>query len=340
MAELIRYLLLANLFMLILSIFFKLVLAKEKWFRFNRAILIGGVLLALIIPIFQLDLLTSPENALIVIPEMIAAMPVVNADFILDEIQIIGTAPKIFPWVNLTQILYITGIVIMGILFTLRMGQISQLQKANPMRLVKELFVTILPKGYSPFSFRGVVYFPKPLDVENLTTSMILEHERAHIKEKHSWDIIFIELVKILFFYNPAVYSLKNQMELTHEYLADSAGASSDIKLYSITLFKSFFQAPGLVLSHGFKSSSTLKRRLIMLGNKERNKFAEIKYLLLLPLAISFITLSAFTTVKAQSATDQLHPKEKIEIIHPVEEYSSTQIKNNIWTWTNTSTTK
>lgn len=327
MAELIRYLLLANLFLLLLSLFFKLILEKEKWFRFNRTVLIGGVLLALIIPVFQLDLLTSPEQALIVIPEMIVSMPAVTADIILDEIQIVGTAPKVFPWISMTQIAYIVGIIFTGLLFTWRLGQIKLMQRSNPMKLVKDLFITILPSTFSAFSFGGVVYFPGPLNPEDETTSMILEHERAHVNQKHSWDIIFIEIVKILFFYNPAAYSLKKQMELTHEYLADSVGASSNTKLYSMALFKSFFQVPGLALSHGFNSASTLKQRITMLGNNEKKKFAGFRYFLLLPLAISFLTLSAFTTVKAEPKKDQLESSQ-IE-----EQYFAPTNSDNTWDW-------
>lgn len=297
MAELIRYLLLANIFLLVLSLFFQLVLAKERRFRLNRVVLLSGVVLALLVPIFQLDLWATPENALILIPETIAKLPLIKADFILEEIQIYGTAPKVFPWVSISQILYIGGIIFTGILFTLRLKHLRQLQKSSPMRWIRDLFVSILPKGNSPFSFFGVVYFPEPLDIEDKATTLILEHERAHILQRHSWDIVFIEILKILFFYNPAVYTLKKQLELTHEFLADSAGAAEDVHLYSLTLFKSLFHAPEQVLSHAYKKPSSLRQRIEMLNQRQEATGLSLKYLLLIPLTAGFITLSSLTIV-------------------------------------------
>ena len=118
MAELIRYILLVNIFIVVLSLFFRLVLEKEKWFKLNRFVLIFGLLLALVIPLWQIDFVKSPEQALIVISESFASLKDIKADIILDEIQVYGTAPKIFPWMSIFQIIYLMGIIVMGILFT------------------------------------------------------------------------------------------------------------------------------------------------------------------------------------------------------------------------------
>lgn len=297
MAELIRYILLVNIFIVVLSLFFKLMLEKEKWFKLNRFVLISGLLLALVIPLWQIDFVKSPEQALILISESFASFKDVNADFILDEIQVYGTAPKIFPWMSIFQIIYLLGIIGMGIIFTWKISRINNLQRSYPMILLKSLFITVLPKNYSAFSFLGVAYFPSPIDFEDETTTHIIEHEKAHIRQKHSIDILFVELVKILFFYNPAVYTLQKQMALTHEYLADSECGNENIKSYSLALFRSFFNSPSLSLSQGFKSQSMLKQRLRMLENETTNKWAGVKYSLFLPLVGLFLTLSAFTLV-------------------------------------------
>jgi len=297
MAELIRYILLVNIFIVVLCLFFRLILEKEKWFRLNRFVLVCGLLLALIIPLWQIDFVKSPEQALIVISESFANLKEVKADIILDEIQVYGTAPKIFPWMSIFQIIYLLGIIGMGILFSWKVSRIRSLQRSYPMILLKNLFITVLPKHTSPFSFLGVAYFSGPIDTMDETTSHIIEHEKAHIRQKHSIDILFVEIVKVLFFYNPAVYTLQKQMALTHEYLADSECASGNTKSYSMALFRSFFNSPGLSLSHGFKSQSMLKQRLTMLESGVANKWAGLKYSLFLPLVGLFLTLSAFTLV-------------------------------------------
>jgi bla regulator protein BlaR1 len=297
MAQLIRYLLLANIFIIVLSLFFRLVLEKEKWFRINRFVLFTGLLLALLIPLWQIDFVSSPEQALIVISEGFNAMKDFRPDFILDEVQIYGTAPKVFPWLGIFQIFYLLGIIGMGILFTWKISQIKNIQRSNPMVWINDLFVTLLPGSFSPFSFLGVAYFPKPLNPKDETTALILMHEKAHIKQRHSIDMLFVEIVKILFFYNPAVYTIQKQMALTHEYLADSECAAENGNSYSLALFRSFFQSPDLSFSNGFRSHSMLKRRLLMLEQNNSNKWVGIKYSLFVPLVGIFLTLSAFTLV-------------------------------------------
>jgi len=311
MAELIRYLLLANIFLLATSLFFRLILAREKWFRFNRSVLLGGMISAFIIPLFQLDLLSSPEKALIIIPEVISTFQFAKPDIILQEIQIIGTAPKVFPWISIMQIIYLGGIVCMGIFLVHKITKINHLQRSLPMKWINNLFVSLLPQGNSVFSFLGIIYFPVPFERNDITTKMILKHERVHIEQKHSWDILFIEIVKVLFFYNPSVYSIKKHLELTHEYLADSASAGSDKKKYSLALFNTFFQVPGLALSNGFRRTSTLKRRFIMLESAS-NPWAGMKYSLILPLLIAFIYLSSLTTVNAQSKIGEVKTQKNI----------------------------
>jgi bla regulator protein BlaR1 len=297
MAELIRYILLVNIFIIALSLFFRIFLEREKWFRTNRLVLNTGLLLALLIPLLQVDFVKTPEQALIVISEGINMFAQVKPDIILEEVQVIGNAPKVFPWIALFQILYLIGIIGMGLLLTWKLSRIRALQKANPMKLIRNLFITALPKGEAPFSFLGVAYLPEPILSDHEDSVHIMEHEKVHIKQRHSIDMLFMEFVKVLFFYNPAVYSLQHQLSLTHEYLVDAECATQNKKSYSMALFNSFFNAPEFLISSGFRSESMLKRRLLMLQTETQTRWAGLKYSLFVPLVGFFIALSAFTLV-------------------------------------------
>ncbi len=300
MAEILRYLLLANIFLGLLSLFFRLFLSKEKWLQTNRIVLLAGIGLALIIPLINFNILPSPEQALIVIPEILVNAHTFKPDFVLEEIQIIGTAPLVFPWISLLKGLYLLGAMIMFVLFLHRISSIRMLQKTQPMKWFSQLFITLLPPNSPSFSFLGTVYHPGPLNREDKLTRLILEHERVHINQKHSWDLIFVEIIQLLFFYNPAVYTLRKQLILTHEFIADQIVAKQDQKQYSLALFQSFFNVPHFTLSHAFNQSTSLKKRIIMLQKHTHNRWAACRYFLLVPMIGTFMLLSAFTTVNAQ----------------------------------------
>jgi len=300
MAELIRYLLLVNIFLVLLSLFFRLFLSKENWLKTNRIVILAGIALSLIIPLINFNILPSPEQALIIIPETLVNIHTIKPDFILDEIQIYGTAPQIFPWISMFQGLYLTGVIIMLMIFLTRISNIRMLQKTHPMKWFDKLFITILPPDFTSFSFLGIVYHPGPFSPEDKMTRLILEHERVHISQKHSWDLIFIEIIQLVVFYNPAIYTLRKQLVLTHEFLADQIVAKEDRKQYSLALFQNFFNVPNFTLSHSFNQSTSLKRRIIMLQKNTQNQWAVYKYSLLIPMIGIFMFLSAFTTVSAQ----------------------------------------
>jgi len=320
MAVFIRYLLLANIFLLLLSLFFRLFLSKENWFKTNRMVLMIGIFLSLTIPMIQFDILPSPEKALIVIPELMVHANTIKPDFILGEITIYGTAPKVIPWLSIIEGIYIIGSIIMLLIFINKLTSIKSLQRTHPMKWYNNLFITILPQQFQSFSFLSTVYYPGPLKLENKQTDLILEHERIHIQQKHSWDLICLEVIQLLFFYNPAVYSLRKQLILTHEYIADQAVACTDIKHYTLTLFNSFFNVPNLALSHAFNQSSTLKKRFIMLQKTTKNRWSAYRYMMLVPMIGAFLALSAFTTVSAQEKKTEAVKRTKEEVAKEVVE--------------------
>lgn len=296
MAEVIRYLLLTNLFLLILGVFYKLVLERENWHRLNRFVLTGGVILALLIPLWQLDLVKTPDQALIVISDGYIWNAADKPDIILDEIQIYGEAPYVFPWMSMMKTLFIFGVLIMGLAFTLRIIRIKELQRENPMVWYRKLFVTRIPERMAPFSFLGVIYFPGKLEPGHETTELILKHESVHIRQRHSLDHLLIEVVKIFFFYNPVIYSIQHELNKTHEFLADAETAKTwDVETYSRVLLASFFNTPVFRPANAFHSSSLLKQRLIRLGQEYSGKWTSLKYMMLIPMWAVFLLMSALT---------------------------------------------
>lgn len=295
MASLIRYLLLANFFLIIMALFYHLVLSRETWFRTNRLILVLGTTLCLILPLFQLNWFPAGSYSILTIPEIIISAKSGIAHFDIAEIQIFGTAPYYFPWLSLIGWTYIIGAIAAAGLLIWKVKKLQYWTRHYPMKWFSNLYITLLPENWSPFSFLGIVYYPGSIDKTDRRVNLILEHERVHIRQKHGWDIMFIEAVKILFFYNPAVYTIQKQIQINHEYLADSEVVGEKKKEYSQDLIRSHFQVPQYQFIQQFNQSSLLKRRILMIMKNKTNSIGFLKYLLILPLVGGLLWFSACT---------------------------------------------
>src|SRR5690606_23512360 len=125
----------------------------------------------------------------------------------------------------------------------------------------------------------------------------ILKHETAHCEQKHTYDILWVSILQIVFWFNPVFYLWKRKMKENHEYLADRASISSDeeIKDYSIALLSAQvgIAIPGL--GNGFNQPSLLHKRIIQL--KTKNKIT-MKHFILIPAIVGTALLTSSLTIK------------------------------------------
>ena len=174
---------------------------------------------------------------------------------------------------------------------------------------------TILPvkKQTSPFSFFGFVFIPESLlSDSNLHT--ILLHEKAHMLKKHSIDLIFTELWTVLFWFHPAVWYLRRELKMQHEYEADQyvINASLDKKAYQKLLLNLSFSGYNFPVANPF-NYSPLKKRIMMM-NKEirKNRLQTVTgMLLILPLFFTIFMLQSFVP----GPEEVPEPKEEREVI-------------------------
>jgi beta-lactamase regulating signal transducer with metallopeptidase domain len=92
----------------------------------------------------------------------------------------------------------------------------------------------------------------------------------VHIRQKHSADIVFLELIKIINWFNPLIYLLQMSLKTMHEYIADeqTAAQESDAISYSSFLVNNAYGLNGSSLAHSFFNYNLLKKRIIMLNQK------------------------------------------------------------------------
>jgi beta-lactamase regulating signal transducer with metallopeptidase domain len=152
--------------------------------------------------------------------------------------------------------------------------------------------VVLSEMDYPPFSFFPYVVIPKKT-YERIENLEILEHETAHIKQGHTFDLLFSELLIAFLWFNPFMWLIKRSIVLNHEYLADnfSLKSSRSTKEYQYKLLNIPTSPMNVPLAHNF--SSLIKNRIVMINKKPTRNYAALKNIIILPLvAILFVMFS------------------------------------------------
>ncbi len=260
--------------------FYKLVLESKAMHQFKRFYLLASLVFAFIIPLvtftYTVDTLPEPE-------------PVVNAfeyysNPILTE-EPIAVAPE-FPILPvILWSIYGLGVLIFGLRFVLNLVRLKR--KINASQQIRETHFTLslLSKSIIPHSFLKWIFLNKKAHLNQEIAPEVLAHEATHVRQKHSWDILFIEFVQIVFWFNPLVWIAKKSIKLNHEFLADQGAIDShrNIAIYQNILLSYASSTNHTALESPFNYSLT-KKRILMLSQTFSRKRAALSALLLLPI--------------------------------------------------------
>ena len=282
------YLLEANLYLILFYGFYRLFLHRETFYGLNRYYLIFSSIVAFILPLVQLGFLKKE----------------IIGDY-NENIHIQDTAPLLSA-ANVCLSIYIIICLILSLKIFLGLRHIKRLTRNAKRR--KENGITIIEIDHSKmaFSFFNLLF----IDPEMNQKDTVLKHEMAHIKQKHSIDILFFELIQISSWFNPVTYFIKNEIKLVHEYLADEATTQKDIAKYEYALFliQNSYGNQEVTLSNQFFNSSLLKNRITMLNQKKSAKWARLRLLLVLPVIGGMLCTSTMALTKDYTVVD-LFPK-------------------------------
>ncbi|WP_257666261.1 M56 family metallopeptidase [Parapedobacter tibetensis] len=263
------YLLLANLYLCIFYGFYYIFLRRETSFQGNRIYLLAGLLLA-----FTLPLVEHGEFDNTVVYQY--RLPVIQLGDPDTEQLVAGVAtaeprPSIKEYV---PIVYLVGCTIAALLVILNMVYtIRGLRKRNP---------------GEAYSFFGIIR----IDHAAYGSHKIAFHEQIHAQQWHSADVVILQLVKILNWFNPVVYLYERALKLQHEYIADGKTAADDQMAYAQLLVSRAMGVSGPVLANSFSSKKLLKRRISMLLRDKSPRYIWLRYTVLLPVVVGMIVFS------------------------------------------------
>lgn len=291
-----HYLLQVNIYLVVFYGFYKLALDKETYFTLNRIYLVSAGVLSLAIPFLRFEWFTRQE----------AIQPVyIGVEQLMGQVSIVQDAPSSFNAGNLIVLAYVIGIFFFSIRLIMRFISVGRKLKQT--------------ENGTAFSF----FLKKRIDNSLPQLNTIHRHEDTHIRQWHSIDVFFFEVLSIFTWFNPIIYLYKDAIRSIHEYLADEEAAKfqGDKEQYALLLLSSAFRVPVNTLTNSFFNKSLIKRRIFMLHKQRSHKMAVLKYGLFIPLfAIALIMSSATirSNEKIQEIADNIPLNTPIEVVTEV----------------------
>ena len=278
------YILKTSVCLAMFYLFYRLLLSKETFHRFNRVALLGVLVLSCLIPMIEVT--THDASGFLVLEEMIL-MAEVGPAGVLDETS------NPFPWRALMLLVYMAGILFFVIRHLWSLGRMLRLLRVSRKEDLGDgitLFVHD-DKEVAPFSWMKNIAVSETDLAES--REAVLMHERAHIHNRHSWDLLLGEVCVFFQWFNPAAWLLKQELQTIHEYEADEWVIENgiDAKTYQLLIIKKAVGARLYSIANSFNHSS-LKKRITMMIKKKSNPWARLKYAYVLPLAA--VAVAAF----------------------------------------------
>jgi len=256
---------------------FRLFLRKETYFKLNRVYLVCSLLISLILPAFKI---TSPIFA-------------ARASIPMSLFPSSAVPVKTWGWGESLLLLYVVGVGMFLTRFIFHMIKLYYVVKKYRTTRLNGVKIVSVDKKFSPFSFLNYIFInDKKISEHNMRR--IIAHEIIHIKQYHTFDILLIELITVLQWFNPFVWPYKKSLQETHEFLADYGVIAQGFSTakYQLLMFEQHVGVKLFEFANNFKQSQ-IKRRITMMSKIKSRGAAKLKLLLIVPLAALLLLVFA-----------------------------------------------
>ena len=291
-------------------LFYKLLMSRDTFHRFNRFALLGLLVLSSLLPLVEASV-NSPaavQETMLTLEQLLLL-----ADIQPEGESMAATTPSATVlWLRAALLVYLTGIVffiVRNLCSLARLGRLIRQGKREalnsylPDRKEKNVRLVVHDHDIAPFSWmHWIVIARKDLEENGRE---ILIHELAHIRNRHSWDLLLADLCIFVQWFNPAAWLLKQELQNIHEYEADETVLREGVNArnYQMLLIKKAVGTRLYSMANSFNHSS-LKKRITMMLKEKSNPWARAKYLYILPLAALAVT--AFARPEVSAVADEI----------------------------------
>jgi len=288
-------------------------LRNDTFFVVNRAFLVISAMFSLVFPALQFNWLFPTEAT----STYYAALDMVT----INATRIENTFTQNLTLMQILMVVYLTGAAIFTVRFVIQITQLLLMVRKYGISQHEGLRIVFIDSNYSPFSFFNLIFINrKQINLENIKE--IITHEQVHIRQNHSVDLILIELMTILQWFNPFVWFYRVSLKSIHEFLADEGVLLKGYNPvdYQKLLIGQYMGIQVNDLTNNF-NHSLLKKRIVMMTKSKSNFAAQLKVLLVTPVA--FLLVVAFTVspvVKTVAQVDKQTQKAEVQSQSPKQE--------------------
>lgn len=253
-------------------------LRQDTLFTENRLFLLSGLVLAFTFPLIKIQ-----RTIMVSKPVLVQT----GENTIQTTTNTINNS--IYSLENIFFTLYISVCVFLLVKFIIRLIALKKLSQTAHVRIETPFLHMVTEKRISPFSFFNYIFYnPRLFEPNELNT--VLEHEKVHARQYHTLDILLLEILKILFWFNPVLWLYKSAIKQNLEYLADhyAIAGSENKKSYQYLMLKQAVDKQEYSLVNSFYNS-LIKKRIVMLNQNQSKKINVLKTLMVAPLLGLFL---------------------------------------------------
>lgn len=302
MITLLIYSIKSALVLALLYLPYTLMLRQESFFRMNRITLLTILMLALVLPMVDIPSLATPEQP--VVYEMQHRIMLMTQEAEMTTKSLAATTRTI-SWLGILAIVYIIGVILALLIRLWQLFKIDKIIRGGCLWTDKSGKATIYCHidDVAPFSWmRSIVISEK--DYKPYGREILL-HEKAHILNLHSMDILFLTLVEAVQWWNPIAYLLGHSLRDVHEYEADDYVLHQGVSLqnYQALIVKKSLANTSYAFANNF-NHSLIKKRIYMMNHPKSNPWLRSKVLYILPATL--VVLTVFATPKLNEKVEEI----------------------------------
>ena len=285
------------LFQALFLAFYMFWLRKETFYTANRLYLLGTSILALFLPFISLKTLpnTAVGERIVSLSEVILSPQQVQ----LPEVVLFSGSTS--SSVSILVVLYGVGVFVSLFYFLWKINKLVQLIRQNEVQQFLNYTLVSLPNTNTAFSFLNYIFIGQQLSETD--SNYIIRHEKVHVAQRHSLDLLYFEFLKIIMWFNPLIYMYQKKIVALHEFVADAESVKNlNTETYYNQLLNDLFQVENMAFVNQFYHKSLLKKRIIMLTKNKSANWKQVKYLSLIPVVVLMLSISFSLQAQESSA--------------------------------------
>ena len=318
MAEFLIYDLKVAVLIAVFYFCYRLLMERETMHRLNRIVLLSSILLSLVLPLCVITLHKTIEVAPMRVvdhPELVITElgSVSSEESTIQSLEAnrMDFAEKLFQ-PSVIFAIFTIGLLCRLLYIAKSYRQLRRMIKDSEQHSLEDgVTMAVVDLPVAPFSWMHTIVLSR-IDYEERNPS-IIAHERGHILLHHSWDIVFVEVLTALQWFNPVVWLLRRDLRTIHEYEADASvlSSGSDVSQYIQLLMRKAMGTKACILANGINNSTIKKRINMMLVNKSPRRNS-LKLLALLPIVGVTLALNAETVTDVVYKNDE--PQKQVPV--------------------------